>query len=430
MLNILSTWVIVPFTLYLFWANYLYRHEIIGTVWLLILFSISVAFFVTSRSFTLGTFKRKLKIIKSTTWGYLVFILCCTALFPISIGFIYGSSPYAKLYSSELSANDIRILVPKILYKITGTDITGVSLNESDLSIKPPNWTGKNIQELDLVKGAHLNGINLRNAQANRCFLVKADLRYSDMQDASLRESDLRKADLTGAILKGAHLYKVDLQDTTMKFANLQSAFLDSANLKDSNLYASSLKNAYLDRANLQGANIELANLQGANLKGTQGLTKNQLIKASSFMLAYYDKKIINQLGLPKDHNKLIFEKNLKGANLQGAILAGADLSGFDVENANLRGTMLSVFLPHEPLFQMTTLQGANLKNADLREADLNRANLKNVNLEGAKLNKAKLQHADLTGATGLTKEQIDSAVIDEKTKLPISYKASIVGKY
>lgn len=146
LLSIASAWFIVPLTLYLFWGNYLYRHEIIGNIWLLILFSSSVAFSITSRSYAISTLKRKLTPFKSTAWGYLIFLLCLTVLCPISIGFIYGFSPFSIEYRSDLSPNDIRILVPHILYKITGANITGVSLNESDLSIKPSNWTGKDIQ--------------------------------------------------------------------------------------------------------------------------------------------------------------------------------------------------------------------------------------------------------------------------------------------
>ena len=77
-------------------------------------------------------------------------------------------------------------------------------------------------------------------------------------------------------------------------------------------------------------------------------------------------------------------EANLKGANLQGANLTDAKLQGANLGDANL--------------------QGANLLLADLHGANLIRANL-----EGA----------DLTKAKNLTREQLDAACGDDKTKLP-----------
>jgi hypothetical protein len=51
--------------------------------------------------------------------------------------------------------------------------------------------------------------------------------------------------------------------------------------------------------------------------------------------------------------------------------------------------------------------------------ANLQGANLTEASLQGAHLRKAKLQGADLTGATGLTQEQLASAVCDQATGLP-----------
>jgi uncharacterized protein YjbI with pentapeptide repeats len=64
--------------------------------------------------------------------------------------------------------------------------------------------------------------------------------------------------------------------------------------------------------------------------------------------------------------------------------------------------------------FHTTSLEGANLKNSDLRKAIFIGANLRNANITGAKVH-----GADFTGAIGLTKEQIESAIADEETKLP-----------
>ena len=61
------------------------------------------------------------------------------------------------------------------------------------------------------------------------------------------------------------------------------------------------------------------------------------------------------------------------------------------------------------PLSKRAILAGADLRGADLQGADLH----------GANLQEAQLQGVDLSGAIGLTLQQVESAVIDEKTRLP-----------
>ena len=64
-----------------------------------------------------------------------------------------------------------------------------------------------------------------------------------------------------------------------------------------------------------------------------------------------------------------------------------------------------------------TYLQKANLKGANLQGANLKGARLVEAHLEGTNLKDAHLEGANLENAVGLTREQIDSAHIDEKTK-------------
>jgi uncharacterized protein YjbI with pentapeptide repeats len=476
LLSIASAWFIVPFTLYLFWADYLLRHEVIGTAWLLIILSASVLFCITSFQFARNTLKGEKKAFRSLSWTSFFVILFLAILVPISFGVIYG---LPSRFASELGKNDIRILVPHIFSKIRYGNIgltTAVILVECDLSIKPANWTGVKMEEIEYVKGAPLNGVNLRNAHFHNCFLVKADLRGADIRGACFHSSDLRKAHLeratltktqlsyadlsdaylTGATLseafidhakltganldqsdvKGANLFYADLQNAKIKEANLKGTNLSFANLKGANLDSSCLKDADLaprfwgdpvkipkwggGGANLQGTNLNNADLQGANLIGVQGLTRDQIRKARNYFLAYYDEKMIMQLGFSKNHNNMIRSKNLRGVNLRGLKLHGVDLSGFELENADLRSTIFDDwYSKREFLFHRTSFQGANLKNADLRKANFIGANLRDANFTGAKLQGTILQGADLTGATGLTKEQIESAILNNETKLP-----------
>jgi uncharacterized protein YjbI with pentapeptide repeats len=89
--------------------------------------------------------------------------------------------------------------------------------------------------------------------------------------------------------------------------------------------------------------------------------------------------------------------------------------------------------------FNEAQLEGANLVTADLRASTFNHANLTHANLQEANLQDASFPGADLTaarldgadvrhtvfhgtnlsGALGLTQAQLDSACVDEFTKLP-----------
>jgi hypothetical protein len=95
---------------------------------------------------------------------------------------------------------------------------------------------------------------------------------------------------------------------------------------------------------------------------------------------------------------------NLFGANLTEANLTEADLFGANLNNANL---------------YLADLSGANLSRANLSHAILDRANLYYARLDGANLSDARLDGAYLGEAIGLTREQIESAWIDERTALP-----------
>lgn len=67
-----------------------------------------------------------------------------------------------------------------------------------------------------------------------------------------------------------------------------------------------------------------------------------------------------------------------------------------------------------------TDLSDTNLRGADLSRADASGALFRNADFAGARLVGTILRGADLTGALNLTEDQLASAVIDEKTRLPI----------
>jgi hypothetical protein len=110
---------------------------------------------------------------------------------------------------------------------------------------------------------------------------------------------------------------------------------------------------------------------------------------------------------------------NLRGADLQEANLRDSDLWGVDLQEANLQGASLI----------QCDLRGAVLAGSDLRRAlvqgsRLGFADLRDSHLGDASLHLVDFSGADLSGAQGLTQEQLEEAHGDESTKLPTYLKA------
>ena len=89
---------------------------------------------------------------------------------------------------------------------------------------------------------------------------------------------------------------------------------------------------------------------------------------------------------------------------------APLDLHGISLREAFLPNAKFAGALLYE-----CDLEGALLDSADLRGAWLWRTNLKRVNLDNADL-----RGADLSGARGLTTPQIEAAICDAETRLPV----------
>ena len=85
-------------------------------------------------------------------------------------------------------------------------------------------------------------------------------------------------------------------------------------------------------------------------------------------------------------------------------ILREKDTFKLDVHGAYLRRTDLS----------NANLEGANLSGANFTDAILRGANLKNATLKGTIL-----RGADLTDAKNLTRAQLETAIVDDRTRLP-----------
>ncbi len=95
--------------------------------------------------------------------------------------------------------------------------------------------------------------------------LYLLDLKGIILKGAHLEQVNLSHADLKGAYLMGAHLDKISLENTHLEKANLEIAHLGGAYLGDAYL-----EGTHLDLAHLEGAYLMNSHLEGVYLWGTR----------------------------------------------------------------------------------------------------------------------------------------------------------------
>ncbi len=279
----------------------------------------------------------------------------------LSLGTIYGA-PHDRGTAPERSTPGPQGWSASVLWAFGYSPYA--QLSELDISTKPADWTGRE-EDLDRVKGARLERMHLRHAEAYRVFLANAHLWRTDLQGTYLSEADLRRADLRETNLESAILDRARIARANLQGANLQRANLTRADLREADLSYSSAAGAIFADAKLENASLFASNLSMAML------VRANLVKA-----------------------------DLREAKLEDAKLALADLRGAYLWSAKLPGAGL----------QEAQLEQAIMIEADLRRADLRRANLREAVLRGADFSGANLQGADLRGAVQITGAQICSA--------------------
>jgi uncharacterized protein YjbI with pentapeptide repeats len=361
---------VAPATLLLFWARYLTRQEIHGTLLqaMLAVVATGIAFYATTK---VGRAQEKwavewrqarhvIETIKAINPLRVAGVLALVLIL-LSVGTIDGV-PHERSRAPQYSVASIRRWAPSVFWWL-GFD-PYADLTEASISRRPPGPAIADDQ-LDSVDGARLNSFKMRYAQAYEAFLAGAHLWHADLQGAFLSEADLRGADLGQsnlryALMDQAHLYRANLDRSHLDGADLRRADLHEANLSYCSLTNAILADARLDGANLYTSNLNFATLTRANIQKAD-------LRNASLSNAHMD------------------HADLRGAYLWSSQLQGADLGSAQLGNA---------------IFIEANLEGANLGGAQFFGTVLNGANLHGTSLEGA----------DLRGASGLTANQVCSA--------------------
>ncbi|MFZ1205951.1 MAG: pentapeptide repeat-containing protein [Candidatus Acidiferrales bacterium] len=379
----------VPATLLLFWARYLTRQEVRGTMLhaLLVLAATGVAVYATTktgrpaerwaleRKWT-DRLAAKLRQVNPAT------VACAlgAVLLILSVGTIAGV-PHSRSRAPQYSESSVRRWATTALWSI-GFD-PYADLTEASISTRPANWNGSDAQVPSVV-GPRLNGARLRYAQAYGAFFVNAHLWHANMQGAYLSDADMRGVDLGESDLRFALM-----DHTQMSGANLDRAILDGADMRRANLQKANLSHTSLVGTTLIDADLEGATFYGSRLSSAT-LTRANFEKAD-FREAYLDKAEMEHA-------------DLRGAYLWSARLPDADLKGAQLGNAIL----IDAYLP----------------NADLRWAQFAGTVLSGANLTGANLD-----GADMRGAGGLDANQVCSAKSRNGTLLDIALATQVTAQ-
>jgi len=384
--SVLFAYGIVPATLLLFWARYLTRQEIHGTILQTILAVVAGGMSIHAIT-KVGRRPERWELERTWTQRLVARIkaispvsvsaVCGLVLLLISVGTIAGV-PHDRARAPRYGPANIRRWAPTIFWWL-GYD-PFADLTEMSLSARPATWHVDD-DLVPSVDGARLNDVHLRYAQAYGVFLANAHMLHANLEGAFLSQADLRGADLGQSNLRYAVLDQAHMYHANFDRSNLDGADLRRADLRGVNLSHSSLHDTILEDARLEGASLYTSRLDGATLNRAN-LEKTDLRDAY-------------MAGTHMDH-----------ADLQNAYLWSATMTGADLGGAQFGGAILID----------ADLRGANLGGAQFSGAVLNNANLGGTSLDGA----------NMRGAFGLTASQVCSAqsrrgaVLDDALELQV----------
>jgi hypothetical protein len=280
-------------TLALFWARYLRRHELVGSVahslLLAIAASSAVLFYALAGATLRGEKPKPFRWLATwhdcRAWKVVsISTALLSLLVLVSVGAIYGIRWGERGHDWWPAKGDVRSpsiwgtyprgWVPAAMRLFGWSPFA--DLSGADLSANPPS--GKDSGgKASTIQGPRLDGINLRFA-------------------------DLRGTTLSGTVLAGAQLEWTDLLASHLSSSDLEGAHLEYSDLLGSDLRAANMTGAHLNGADLSQADLTSAELQFADFQGALGINGDMLTKAHNWCNAFYDPGVNSLLRLPADN--------------------------------------------------------------------------------------------------------------------------------
>jgi len=264
-ISVFLAWWIVPLTLLMFWARYLVRHEIIGTIF----HSAACACAAASAVFLYRLARNTLKGVGRSPFQWPSSLRRSSWGFPLATAAVVAS-----------------FLLAVALGAIRGVRSGSLEDNYWPRKTGPRSWIPRTMTFFHFTPFADLRGAELSSKPS-------AGNAGGEIKGLQLSETDLRFADMRVSYLAGSLL-----TDTNLEQADLWGADLNHAGMVGVDLHGASLAHANLQGAYLVGANLDGADLKYAHLEGAQGLTASQLRGAENWCQAYFDSNQIQSLAL------------------------------------------------------------------------------------------------------------------------------------
>jgi len=273
-ISVFLAWWVVPLTLILFWARYLVRHELIGTIF----HSLAASIVIVSAIFLYGLARNTLQGVERRPFRWL-------SVFSWQI-----HRTWLAPHATSLAVTSFLLAVG--FGAIRGLRSGAIEDNYWPIQTGPRSWIPRAMTFLHFTPFADLRAAELSTRSS------ASDNSGKDIKGIALSATDLRFADMRVAFLADSLLTDADIEQADLWGADLSHAGMVGANLRGASLAAANLQGAYLVGANLTNADIKYAHLEGA-----QGLTADQLRSAQNWCEAYFDAGQIQMLGLPAGNN-------------------------------------------------------------------------------------------------------------------------------
>ena len=311
-------YLLVPLTLFPFWARYLCRHEWTITAWHIAYAAAFVWAMLVFFWLAVATLRRDQKMLDRwrERWG---FARTGMVLAPLGLALVWGGLVWLLSFcaitwgvppeqfpfdGSSPATLRLRKSVPYVLEKIGYRPFA--NLAGAELSTKPDKWTDTKADQLSWVRHpAVLDNIDLRYANLSRAFLVNGNLTNAHLQYAILESANLRGATLPSANLSDADLSRATLADANLAVTTLTRAELTEATLTRAHINSALLTQAVLVRATLTGAHLDGATLTRAYFNGAT-LTNASLSYATLTRTIWDEKTIWPRDFHPKKHPEMI----------------------------------------------------------------------------------------------------------------------------
>jgi len=406
-ISTLLVWIMVPFTLWLIWANGLRAQIRQLTALHVVLFGAGLGsslwfWQLMNRTFWARNFQDA-KIPSShlhrpQLFGVLIPIVVSVVLGCWSNGVFTTNirdAPFDRFRDSlihshlTIASRQTDKFIPGTFWQRWGPHLLHVLglkpyavVDEVDFSSKPPTWTGerdKVEQEFSLVKGFILKNRLLRHVSARKCFLVKAQFVNVDIEGADFSYSDLRRCVFDQVEAQGADFSNVEFSETSLPAEKM------SSNEASADIFDTNFADADLSHVKMEAMHLSLCEFRHTNFIFSQ-------LSQSSFTLCSFG----NNDFMAADLRGVTFNANIVKASFPAYEELGASLD-------------MARVLP-----RLTDFTGVQFMFVHARDVDFGPCSMVGTLFVGAEL-----EGANLSNAEGLTVQQLSMAKTLRNAKFP-----------